>query len=114
VEGDPLCGSAATGEILQSLETVNILSGKQLRYTQDRLEGAIALSGKNLKATTPTSSTPGQLLEATAAGARGTAYDLEMLQGVGYLATGLRICRHPPGRTPSGNSAGNAEFDSSR
>jgi len=86
-----------TGEILQSLETVNIYPAKHFVTPKDRLEGAIAAIREELKQRLDVLNSQGQLLEAQRLEQR-TAYDLEMLKEVGYCNGVENYARHLAGR----------------
>merc|ERR1711965_1017731 len=72
-----------TGEILQSLETINIYPAKHFVTPKDRLDDAIKAIRTELKERLEFLQTEGKLLEAQRLEQR-TTYDLEMLQQVGY------------------------------
>jgi len=86
-----------TGEILQSLETVNIYPAKHFVTPKDRLEGAIAEIRQELRQRLDELQGQGKLLEAQRLEQR-TTYDLEMLQQVGYCNGVENYARHLSGR----------------
>jgi len=86
-----------TGEILQSLETVNIYPAKHFVTPKDRLEGAIAEIRQELRERLDELQGQGKLLEAQRLEQR-TTYDLEMLQQVGYCNGVENYARHLSGR----------------
>lgn len=86
-----------TGEILQSLETVNIYPAKHFVTPKDRLEGAIAEIRSELRQRLDELQGQGKLLEAQRLEQR-TTYDLEMLQQVGYCNGVENYARHLSGR----------------
>jgi len=89
-----------TGEILQSLETVNIYPAKHFVTPKDRLEAAIAAIRDELRQRLDELYSQGKLLEAQRLEQR-TAYDLEMLKEVGYCNGVENYARHLAGR-PAG------------
>ena len=89
-----------TGEILQSLEAVNIYPAKHFVTPKDRLEGAIAAIRAELRQRLDQLHSVGKLLEAQRLEQR-TTYDLEMLQEVGYCNGVENYARHLAGR-PAG------------
>ncbi|MCP9772424.1 excinuclease ABC subunit UvrB [Synechococcus sp. Tobar12-5m-g] len=86
-----------TGEILQSLETVNIYPAKHFVTPKDRLEVAIAAIRDELRQRLDELHSQGKLLEAQRLEQR-TAYDLEMLKEVGYCNGVENYARHLAGR----------------
>ncbi len=86
-----------TGEILQSLETINIYPAKHFVTPKDRLESAIAAIRRELHDRLEVLHGQGKLLEAQRLEQR-TAYDLEMLQEVGYCNGVENYARHLSGR----------------
>ena len=72
-----------TGEILQSLETVNIYPAKHFVTPKDRLDTAIGAIRQELRDRLDVLNAEGKLLEAQRLEQR-TKYDLEMLGQVGY------------------------------
>ncbi|CAK6688193.1 excinuclease ABC subunit UvrB [Synechococcus sp. CBW1107] len=89
-----------TGEILQSLETINIYPAKHFVTPKDRLESAIAAIRDELHQRLEVLHGQGRLLEAQRLEQR-TTYDLEMLQQVGYCNGVENYARHLAGR-PAG------------
>jgi excinuclease ABC subunit B len=86
-----------TGEILQSLETINIYPAKHFVTPKDRLESAIAAIRDELNQRLEVLHGQGRLLEAQRLEQR-TTYDLEMLQQVGYCNGVENYARHLAGR----------------
>jgi len=86
-----------TGEILQSLETVNIYPAKHFVTPKDRLEGALTAIRAELHQRLDELHGQGKLLEAQRLEQR-TAYDLEMLKEVGYCNGVENYARHLAGR----------------
>ncbi|MCP9885406.1 excinuclease ABC subunit UvrB [Synechococcus sp. ATX 2A4] len=86
-----------TGEILQSLETVNIYPAKHFVTPKDRLEVAIDAIRTELRDRLEVLHGQGKLLEAQRLEQR-TAYDLEMLKEVGYCNGVENYARHLAGR----------------
>jgi excinuclease ABC subunit B len=86
-----------TGEILQSLETINIYPAKHFVTPKDRLESAIAAIRDELHQRLEVLHGQGRLLEAQRLEQR-TTYDLEMLQQVGYCNGVENYARHLAGR----------------
>ncbi|MCT0214708.1 excinuclease ABC subunit UvrB [Synechococcus sp. CS-1324] len=89
-----------TGEILQSLDTVNIYPAKHFVTPKDRLEAAVAAIRDELRLRLDELYSQGKLLEAQRLEQR-TAYDLEMLKEVGYCNGVENYARHLAGR-PAG------------
>ena len=89
-----------TGEILQSLETINIYPAKHFVTPKERLEGAIAEIRAELRDRLDLLNREGRLLEAQRLEQR-TTYDLEMLEQVGYCNGVENYARHLAGR-PAG------------
>jgi excinuclease ABC subunit B len=86
-----------TGEILQSLETVNIYPAKHFVTPKDRLEAALTAIRAELHQRLDELHGQGKLLEAQRLEQR-TAYDLEMLKEVGYCNGVENYARHLAGR----------------
>ncbi|MDM7936994.1 MAG: excinuclease ABC subunit UvrB [Cyanobium sp. CZS 48M] len=86
-----------TGEILQSLEAINIYPAKHFVTPKDRLESAIAAIRDELNQRLEVLHGQGRLLEAQRLEQR-TTYDLEMLQQVGYCNGVENYARHLAGR----------------
>lgn len=86
-----------TGEILQSLETINIYPAKHFVTPKDRLDSAIAAIREELNQRLEHLQGQGRLLEAQRLEQR-TTYDLEMLQQVGYCNGVENYARHLAGR----------------
>ncbi|MEY4808907.1 MAG: excinuclease subunit UvrB, partial [Cyanobacteriota bacterium] len=89
-----------TGEILQSLESINIYPAKHFVTPKDRLEDAIKAIRGELRERLDLLNGEGRLLEAQRLEQR-TAYDLEMLDQVGYCNGVENYARHLSGR-PAG------------
>ena len=89
-----------TGEILQSLDTINIYPAKHFVTPKERLEGAIAEIRGELHDRLDLFNREGRLLEAQRLEQR-TTYDLEMLEQVGYCNGVENYARHLAGR-PAG------------
>ncbi len=87
-----------SGEILQSLDAVNIYPAKHFVTPKDRLESAIAAIRQELSERLEALHAQGKLLEAQRLEQR-TTYDLEMLQEVGYCNGVENYARHLAGRT---------------
>ncbi len=90
-----------TGEILQSLEEINIYPAKHFVTPKDRLESAVKAIRDELRERLDCLNTEGKLLEAQRLEQR-TTYDLEMLREVGYCNGVENYARHLAGR-PEGN-----------
>ena len=89
-----------TGEILQSLENINIYPAKHFVTPKERLEDAIKAIRSELRDRLDVLNEQGRLLEAQRLEQR-TAYDLEMLEQVGYCNGVENYARHLAGR-PAG------------
>jgi len=90
-----------TGEILQSLEEINIYPAKHFVTPKDRLESAVQAIRDELRERLDCLNSAGKLLEAQRLEQR-TTYDLEMLREVGYCNGVENYARHLAGR-PEGN-----------
>jgi excinuclease ABC subunit B len=86
-----------TGEILQSLEAINIYPAKHFVTPKERLDGAIAEIRGELRQRLDELNGQGRLLEAQRLEQR-TTYDLEMLEQVGYCNGVENYARHLAGR----------------
>ncbi|MCP9930415.1 excinuclease ABC subunit UvrB [Cyanobium sp. AMD-g] len=86
-----------TGEILQSLETINIYPAKHFVTPKERLKGAIQAIRTELRERLDVLNGQGRLLEAQRLEQR-TTYDLEMLEQVGYCNGVENYARHLAGR----------------
>ncbi|MBF2016102.1 MAG: excinuclease ABC subunit UvrB [Rivularia sp. T60_A2020_040] len=86
-----------TGEILQSLQAVNIYPARHFVTPQDRLEVACGDIEAELKARKAELEADGKLLEAQRIDQR-CRYDLEMLREVGYCNGVENYSRHLAGR----------------
>jgi excinuclease ABC subunit B len=86
-----------TGEILQSLEAINIYPAKHFVTPKERLEGAIQAIRSELHRRLDELNAQGRLLEAQRLEQR-TRYDLEMLEQVGYCNGVENYARHLAGR----------------
>ncbi len=89
-----------TGEILQSLEAINIYPAKHFVTPKERLEEAIQAIRSELRERLDRLNGEGRLLEAQRLEQR-TTYDLEMLEQVGYCNGVENYARHLAGR-PAG------------
>ena len=89
-----------TGEILQSLETINIYPAKHFVTPKERLADAIKAIRAELRERLDLLNGQGRLLEAQRLEQR-TTYDLEMLEQVGYCNGVENYARHLEGR-PAG------------
>ncbi|NDG22928.1 MAG: excinuclease ABC subunit UvrB [Synechococcaceae bacterium WBB_10_009] len=89
-----------TGEILQSLETINIYPAKHFVTPKERLAEAIKAIRRELRERLDVLNEQGRLLEAQRLEQR-TTYDLEMLEQVGYCNGVENYARHLAGR-PAG------------
>ena len=89
-----------TGEILQSLESINIYPAKHFVTPKDRLAAAIQEIRHELRQRLDELNGQGRLLEAQRLEQR-TTYDLEMLEQVGYCNGVENYARHLAGR-PAG------------
>ncbi|HAZ47315.1 MAG TPA: excinuclease ABC subunit B [Cyanobacteria bacterium UBA11369] len=88
-----------TGEILQSVEALNIYPARHFVTPEDQLEAAIEAIGQELKDRVLELEKAGKLLEAQRLDQR-TRYDLEMLREVGYCNGVENYSRHLAGRMP--------------
>ena len=88
-----------SGEILQSLDTINIYPAKHFVTPKERLEGAIKEIRAELRERLDLLNHQGRLLEAQRLEQR-TTYDLEMLEQVGYCNGVENYARHLAGRPP--------------
>jgi excinuclease ABC subunit B len=86
-----------TGEILQSLDGLNIYPARHFVTPTERLEGAIAAIDSEMKEQILTLESQSKLLEAQRISQR-TRYDLEMLREVGYCNGVENYSRHLAGR----------------
>lgn len=86
-----------TGEILQSLDTINIYPAKHFVTPKERLSEAIAAIRRELHERLDLLNGQGRLLEAQRLEQR-TTYDLEMLEQVGYCNGVENYARHLAGR----------------
>jgi excinuclease ABC subunit B len=86
-----------TGEILQSLESINIYPAKHFVTPKERLEDAIKAIRSELRERLDVLNEQGRLLEAQRLEQR-TTYDLEMLEQVGYCNGVENYARHLAGR----------------
>jgi excinuclease ABC subunit B len=89
-----------TGEILQSLESINIYPAKHFVTPKERLDEAIKAIRLELRERLDLLNAQGRLLEAQRLEQR-TTYDLEMLEQVGYCNGVENYARHLAGR-PAG------------
>jgi excinuclease ABC subunit B len=89
-----------TGEILQSLEQINIYPAKHFVTPKERLQAAIQAIRSELRERLDLLNLQGRLLEAQRLEQR-TTYDLEMLEQVGYCNGVENYARHLAGR-PAG------------
>ncbi len=89
-----------TGEILQSLESINIYPAKHFVTPKERLDDAIKEIRSELRERLEVLNEQGRLLEAQRLEQR-TTYDLEMLEQVGYCNGVENYARHLAGR-PAG------------
>lgn len=89
-----------SGEILQSLDQINIYPAKHFVTPKERLEGAIKAIRAELRERLDELNLQGRLLEAQRLEQR-TTYDLEMLEQVGYCNGVENYARHLAGR-PAG------------
>jgi excinuclease ABC subunit B len=89
-----------SGEILQSLESINIYPAKHFVTPKDRLDEAIKAIRSELRQRLDLLNEQGRLLEAQRLEQR-TTYDLEMLEQVGYCNGVENYARHLAGR-PAG------------
>jgi excinuclease ABC subunit B len=86
-----------TGEILQSLEAINIYPAKHFVTPKERLADAIKAIRVELRERLDLLNSQGRLLEAQRLEQR-TTYDLEMLEQVGYCNGVENYARHLAGR----------------
>ncbi|MCP9927167.1 excinuclease ABC subunit UvrB [Cyanobium sp. CH-040] len=86
-----------TGEILQSLDTINIYPAKHFVTPKERLQEAIKAIRLELRERLDVLNAQGRLLEAQRLEQR-TTYDLEMLEQVGYCNGVENYARHLAGR----------------
>jgi len=86
-----------TGEVLQSVEALNIYPARHFVTPQDRLEVACNEIEAELKEQVQSLENAGKLLEAQRLNQR-TRYDLEMLREVGYCNGVENYSRHLAGR----------------
>jgi excinuclease ABC subunit B len=89
-----------TGEILQSLDAINIYPAKHFVTPKERLDEAIQAIRDELRQRLDHLNSQGRLLEAQRLEQR-TTYDLEMLEQVGYCNGVENYARHLAGR-PAG------------
>ena len=87
-----------TGEILQSLEAINIYPAKHFVTPKERLHAAIQAIRQELAERLAELHSQGRLLEAQRLEQR-TGYDLEMLEQVGYCNGVENYARHLAGRS---------------
>lgn len=88
-----------TGEILKSIEAINIYPARHFVTPEERLESACEAIEQELKARKSQLESEGKLLEAQRIDQR-TRYDLEMLREVGYCNGVENYSRHLAGRSP--------------
>lgn len=88
-----------TGEILKSIQAINIYPARHFVTPEERLEGACEAIEQELKARRSQLESEGKLLEAQRIDQR-TRYDLEMLREVGYCNGVENYSRHLAGRSP--------------
>jgi excinuclease ABC subunit B len=86
-----------TGEILQSLDGLNIYPARHFVTPADKLEGAIAAITAEMEVQVANLESQGKLLEAQRLSQR-SRYDLEMLREVGYCNGVENYSRHLAGR----------------
>lgn len=86
-----------TGEILQSLDTINIYPAKHFVTPKERLAEAISAIRNEMRERLDVLNGQGRLLEAQRLEQR-TTYDLEMLEQVGYCNGVENYARHLAGR----------------
>lgn len=86
-----------TGEILQSLDTINIYPAKHFVTPKERLADAILAIRNEMRERLDVLNGQGRLLEAQRLEQR-TTYDLEMLEQVGYCNGVENYARHLAGR----------------
>ena len=87
----------SSGEILQSLEAINIYPAKHFVTPKERLESAIMAIRLELRERLDLLNAQGRLLEAQRLEQR-TGYDIEMLEQVGYCNGVENYARHLAGR----------------
>jgi excinuclease ABC subunit B len=88
-----------SGEILQSLEGINIYPARHFVTPEDQLESAIEAIESEMQLRLNELEAEGKLLEAQRLGQR-TRYDLELLREVGYCNGVENYSRHLAGRLP--------------
>ncbi len=88
-----------TGEILKSIEAINIYPARHFVTPEERLETACEAIEQELRQRRLQLETEGKLLEAQRIDQR-TRYDLEMLREVGYCNGVENYSRHLAGRNP--------------
>ena len=88
-----------TGEILQSMDKINIYPARHFVTPQEQLEAACLAIEQEFKEQLEVLEKAGKLLEAQRLAQR-TRYDLEMLQEVGYCNGVENYSRHLAGRQP--------------
>ena len=88
-----------TGEIIQSLDAINVYPARHFVTPEDRLEEACNAIQAELKQRILELESAGKLLEAQRIDQR-TRYDLELLQEVGYCNGVENYSRHLAGRLP--------------
>ncbi len=88
-----------TGEILKSIEAINIYPARHFVTPEDRLESACEAIEQELRQRRLQLESEGKLLEAQRIDQR-TRYDLEMLREVGYCNGVENYSRHLAGRNP--------------
>ncbi len=88
-----------TGEIIKSIEAINIYPARHFVTPEERLEGACEAIDQELRQRRLDLETEGKLLEAQRIDQR-TRYDLEMLREVGYCNGVENYSRHLAGRSP--------------
>nr|MBA2749403.1 excinuclease ABC subunit UvrB [Tatlockia sp.] len=88
-----------TGEIIKSIEAINIYPARHFVTPEERLEGACEAIDRELRQRRLQLETEGKLLEAQRIDQR-TRYDLEMLREVGYCNGVENYSRHLAGRSP--------------
>ncbi len=88
-----------TGEILKSIEAINIYPARHFVTPEEKLESACEAIEQELKQRRGQLEAEGKLLEAQRIDQR-TRYDLEMLREVGYCNGVENYSRHLAGRNP--------------
>ncbi len=88
-----------TGEILKSIEAINIYPARHFVTPEEKLESACEAIEQELKQRRSQLEAEGKLLEAQRIDQR-TRYDLEMLREVGYCNGVENYSRHLAGRSP--------------